>query len=83
MTRFFVKPEEMLDDHLMLTGENAAHAKVLRLKVGETVLVCDGEGIVWVPHFGVRDGAGAKKDGNNYLIYYIGAADARAEDVNA
>lgn len=46
-------------------------------------VVCDGEGIVWVPHFGVRDGAGAKKDGNNYLIYYIGAADARAEDVNA
>ena len=44
MTRFFVKPEEMLDDHLMLTGENAAHAKVLRLKAGETVLVCDGEG---------------------------------------
>ena len=44
MTRFFVKPEERLDDHLMLTGENAAHAKVLRLKAGETVLVCDGEG---------------------------------------
>ena len=44
MTRFFVKPEEMLDDHLVLTGENAAHAKVLRLKAGETVLICDGEG---------------------------------------
>ena len=27
----------------MLTGENAQHAKVLRLKAGETVLVCDGQ----------------------------------------
>lgn len=44
MTRFFVKPEEMQPDFLVLTGENAAHAKVLRLKCGEKVLVCDGEG---------------------------------------
>ena len=44
MTRFFVKPEEMHPDFLVLTGENAAHAKVLRLKAGEEVLVCDGEG---------------------------------------
>lgn len=28
----------------MLTGENAKHAKVLRLKCGEEVLLCDGEG---------------------------------------
>ena len=45
MTRFFVKPEEMQPDFMVLTGENAAHAKVLRLKCGEEVLVCDGEGI--------------------------------------
>lgn len=44
MTRFFVKPEEMQPDFFVLTGENAAHAKVLRLKCGEKVLVCDGEG---------------------------------------
>ena len=44
MTRFFVTPEEMLPDFLVLTGENAQHAKVLRLKNGEDVLVCDGEG---------------------------------------
>ena len=29
---------------LALTGENARHAKVLRLKSGEQVLVCDGQG---------------------------------------
>ena len=44
MTRFFVKPEELDNDEILLTGENAQHAKVLRLKVGEEVLVCDGQG---------------------------------------
>ena len=44
MTRFFVTPEELVSDSVVLTGENAAHAKVLRLKVGEEVLVCDGRG---------------------------------------
>ena len=45
MTRFFVQPEEMTPDILTLTGENAQHAKVLRLKAGEEVLVCDGQGM--------------------------------------
>ena len=44
MTRFFIAPEEMQPDFLVLTGENAQHAKVLRLKEGEEVLVCDGQG---------------------------------------
>ena len=44
MTRFFVTPEQMQTDFLVLTGENAAHAKVLRLKCGEKVLICDGAG---------------------------------------
>ncbi len=44
MTRFFITPEEMQPDFLVLTGENAQHAKVLRLKNGEEVLVCDGQG---------------------------------------
>ena len=44
MARFFVTPEELGGDILTLTGENAQHAKVLRLKAGEEVLVCDGEG---------------------------------------
>ena len=44
MTRFFVTAEEMQPNFLVLTGENAQHAKVLRLKIGEEVLVCDGEG---------------------------------------
>ncbi len=44
MVRFFVTPEELQQEFLVLTGENAKHAKVLRLKNGEGVLVCDGEG---------------------------------------
>ncbi len=44
MVRFFVTPQELLPDFLVLTGENAQHARVLRLKNGESVLVCDGAG---------------------------------------
>ena len=44
MVRFFVDPQSLLSDALVLTGENAQHAKVLRLKPGEEVLVCDGQG---------------------------------------
>ena len=44
MVRFFVTQEELLQEAPVLTGENAQHAKVLRLKPGEEVLLCDGEG---------------------------------------
>lgn len=44
MTRFFVAPGEMQPEFMVLTGENAQHGKVLRLKAGEEVLVCDGQG---------------------------------------
>ena len=44
MARFFVDSEELLAEAPVLSGENAAHAKVLRLKVGEEILLCDGKG---------------------------------------
>lgn len=44
MIRFFVSCQEMHPDFMILTGENAAHAKVLRVKCGEQVIVCDGAG---------------------------------------
>ena len=44
MTRFFVQPEEMTGVRILLTGENFQHAKVLRLKPEEKLLVCDGQG---------------------------------------
>ena len=44
MVRFFVESEALAQNTIILAGENAAHAKVLRLKAGEQVLVCDGQG---------------------------------------
>ena len=44
MPRFFVDKEEIGENFTLLTGENAAHAKVLRLKNGDEVTLCDGEG---------------------------------------
>ncbi len=42
MTRFFVDDQPFNREYIVLTGENAHHAKVLRLKPQEQVLVCDG-----------------------------------------
>ena len=44
MARFFIEPQDFKTDFMVLTGENAAHAKVLRIKAGEKVTVCDGQG---------------------------------------
>ena len=44
MVRFFVSQDELKNELLFLKGENAVHAKVLRLKPGEHVVVCDGMG---------------------------------------
>ena len=44
MTRFFVNPEDLNGESVFLTGENAAHANVLRMKIGESAIVCDGAG---------------------------------------
>lgn len=44
MARFFVSPDDLRGDFIVLEGENAAHAKVLRLRQGEHVTVCDGQG---------------------------------------
>lgn len=48
MPKFFVTRNQLQDNCLLLTGENAAHAKVLRLKCGDEVTVCDGEGMDFV-----------------------------------
>lgn len=45
MTRFFVSEGELGLNRAVLTGENLAHAKVLRLKAGEKLLLCDGAGM--------------------------------------
>lgn len=44
MPRFFVDTSVRDQQCAVLTGENAAHAKVLRLRKGDEVTLCDGEG---------------------------------------
>ena len=44
MPRFFLNSIDPDSRFLILTGENAAHARVLRLKAGESVTVCDAKG---------------------------------------
>ena len=45
MARFFVDELPQEGSDYRLTGENAEHAKVLRLKPGELVTLCDGKGL--------------------------------------
>ena len=44
MTRFFVEAQELSSASICLTGENFQHARVLRLKPGEKLLISDGQG---------------------------------------
>ena len=44
MPRFFVSSETLHGSHAVLEGEQAAHAKVLRLIRGDEVMLCDGAG---------------------------------------
>lgn len=44
MPRFFVDNSLTGQQFTVLTGENAAHAKVLRLRNGDKVTLCDGQG---------------------------------------
>ena len=45
MAKFFVDELPAAGAEYELTGENAAHAKVLRLRPGEDVTLCDGAGL--------------------------------------
>lgn len=44
MPKFFVSGDELTADRVRFRGENAAHLKVLRVRVGETLTVSDGAG---------------------------------------
>ncbi len=44
MPRFFVPSQALSSQTILLTGENANHAKVLRLRPNDAVTVCDGRG---------------------------------------
>ena len=71
MIRFFVAPEELSGQTARLTGENARHAKVLRLKQGEEVLLCDGGGLYVNASAGCRISINEKQAINLSVGYAI------------
>lgn len=43
--RFFISPDQVNDRHITIAGEDLRHiATVLRMKTGDELLLCDGEG---------------------------------------
>lgn len=44
MPRFFLSGDAVVGQTIVLTGQQASHARVLRLRPGDTVDVCDGAG---------------------------------------
>lgn len=70
MTRFFVTPQELETEQIILTGENAAHAKVLRLKAGEELLLCDGQG---------REALCTVSDSPNWILEVVHRQPAQTE----
>ena len=43
MYRFFVEPEQIGEDSVLIQGKDVNHIKnVLRMKTGETILISDG-----------------------------------------
>ena len=44
MARFFMAGTNMLGGMAIMTGKEAEHAKVLRIRPGEDIIICDGKG---------------------------------------
>ena len=44
MPRFFVAASNIGNGAALLTGSDAQHVKVLRMKLGERLVICDGNG---------------------------------------
>ena len=50
MPRFFLPPEALSGQTACLTGPDADHIRVLRLRPGDEVTLCDGNGIDYAAH---------------------------------
>jgi 16S rRNA (uracil1498-N3)-methyltransferase len=44
MPRFFLSPEQINENIIYISGKDLEHLRVLRLRIGETLTVCDGRG---------------------------------------
>lgn len=43
MPRFFMAGASFAGNSILMTGSDAEHAKVLRLKIGDRIIICDGD----------------------------------------
>jgi len=47
--RFFISPEQVIDQRITITNEDVRHiATVLRMKAGDELLLCDGQGVEYL-----------------------------------
>lgn len=51
MTRFFITPEQISGDSAYIYGDDAKHCYVLRLRIGERIVLCDGAGYDYICEF--------------------------------
>lgn len=72
MPRFFLESAQLSGSSALLTGEHANHAKVLRLRVGDAVTLCDGCG---TDYAGVIEAAAP----GQYTVQIQGASPCPAE----
>ena len=72
MPRFFLDPGQLTAPSVVLSGEAANHAKVLRLRTGDSVTLCDGRGNDYA---GVIEAA----DPGRYQIRLTGQTRSHAE----
>ncbi len=72
MPRFFLDPADLTGSSALLTDEAANHAKVLRLRVGDSVTLCDGCGTDYAGEI-VEAGSG------QYVVQISGSEPSKAE----
>lgn len=49
MHRFYIQPEQIIDGRILISGMDVNHIKnVLRMKLGEKIIVCNGEGMDYI-----------------------------------
>lgn len=60
MPRFFLSHEHINENSVYITGKDLEHLKVLRLRIGETLTVCDGQGRDYLCRLASQGPAGAE-----------------------
>ncbi len=60
MTRFFTAGTNMVGGTAILAGNDAEHIRVLRMKPGERLIICDGKGTDYMCRFVAYDGKTAQ-----------------------